>query len=162
MKKIQAFLIAFFVLSVSSTFAFAITAEQLSAFLPDKILKYTKSEAPVLEDLKKGTDTYHRVQKTYKAKDGVLAIIAIINGAGVEDNIASQFAKGKKRKINDLEGVAIAPEKNSMPIASASIKLDNKTMITAVTFNTTDVSEAIKILEELDTKGLLNLISNEN
>ena len=139
----------------STTSPITVTANDLSKFLADKIGEFVASKDAVVEDAKKPDGMYHRVQRTYNSENSnLMAVIAIIDGTGVDNSIVSIFSNGKKIQVAKLEAV-INPLKNNM--IQSSVKLGPKRLITAVILNTEDEKNLLRLFQNMDLTGLANL-----
>jgi hypothetical protein len=134
--------------------AVPVTAQEMAACLPDKVLTFSSTKPPTLQDETKEQVGFHRVQKLYDADNRQkMAAVAIISGAGVAAKIAGQFSAGKPADVHGFRA-ALQTSTNPPPSVSMSVKLADDEMITVMVLNSRDVSDAKKFVSALDLKCL--------
>jgi hypothetical protein len=139
---------------------FSQSATHLATFLPDTLGDFIATKAAVIkekhEDMKNDT-VYARVQRFYRSPKGLIAVIAIVHGHGVPDNIRRVFSK-KGTPVSILKFDAIVwPHKKNDPISNSitvSVKILNNMMVTIMVLNTTNKKYPLSILHKLDLKSL--------
>jgi hypothetical protein len=130
---------------------YALTALDFSKYLPDQIGRFNTTGGVNSENLIKGNSMFHRAQRFYSSEKGALCILAVVKGAGVPVTIKETFAKGSKINIEKFDAVQIILDNNSV---SASVKLGQDLLVTAVGLNTKDINIPISILKEIDLRGI--------
>lgn len=146
--------IVILILVLSAGSSLAITATEMSEFLPNKVLNFTSTEPPTIQDLEQTEGKYHRVQKLYNSKSGQLAAVAAICGAGVSAKITSVFSNAKTIDIQGFKAIAATSSQNGSNSVTIYVKLQDDQMITAMLMNTEDAKLAKKFLGSLNLKGL--------
>ena len=154
-KRSALSIIILLVLVVYARPLYAVSAEDMVKFLPDKILDFaTTDEAPTIEDVQKGGGEYHRVQKIYSSKSKH-AVIVTARGKAASKEIARFISQGTSSlSIKGFKGVVLPPENKEIASVCISVKLRDDQYITVVTLNTNSASIAKKLLNTLDLQGL--------
>lgn len=150
------------ILVLAAGSSLAVTAKDMAEYLPKIILNYTNTEPPTLQDLKKEQGDFHRVQKLYRSDSGQIAAVALICGAGVSSNIATQFANGSAIDIKGFEAIVSPSDPKGSNSVTISVKLRDNQMITAMLLHTEDVDSAKNFLGALDLKGLAGLAETDH
>lgn len=151
-----------FAVLLFSTSAFAISANDLAKFTPDKIGDFKATGATTIEEIKKESSTIHRVQRTYESAKGLMCAIAILEGAEVAKQINDLFPleRKEKTKVDNYEVIKRVANNNMIQF---SVKLGKKLLLTMIVFNTEDFNVPIKVFKKLDLKGLAKIAAeNDN
>jgi hypothetical protein len=151
-----------FVVLLFSKSAFALSANDLAKFTPDKISDFTATETAIIQDINKKSGTYHRVQRIYKSAKGLMCVIAIIEGAEVSNDINDLFPLERKEKtrIGNFEVFQRIPNNDMIQL---SVKLGKQCLLTIIVLNTEDINVPIKVFNKLNLDGLAKIVSeNDN
>ena len=152
--------LAIILIPIFTVNTFSQSAAHLATFLPDTLGDFIAAGVTVKkekhDDMKNDT-VQARVQRRYRSPKGVIAVIAIIHGHGVPDNIRGVFSKkGTLVSILGFDAIVWPQNKNDQILNSitVSVKILDNMMVTIMVLNTTNRKYPLSILQKLDLKSL--------